>query len=306
MLSSADNQHLQRVHNAINHAAFILREAGIVDGRREATAIALWILGVDNLVYAPRVFSIRELNDFFAAIGARSRHVPLQHITQTMHFRFMTLESRPDVFVVRPETEYMVDQAIAELPATPLRILDLCTGSGAIILALASEHAQVDGIGIDISDKAIDLAQTNAQWLDKGGPYGVDARHPNYVASGQSTVQFIEGDIRDHHLIDSLGRFDVVISNPPYVPAGDVDQAEALHDPHIALYGGGLDGLAMPKYVIDCALAVLNPGGRFYMEHAPTQGEALSDYARQAGFSDVNVHQDMVGRDRWISAVSSS
>lgn len=302
-----DDVQLRRVHTAINHASFILREAGIVDGRREAAAIACWVLGVDNLVFAPRVFSGSDLDDFFAAIGARSRHIPLQHITGTMHFRYMALESRPDVFVVRPETEYMVQQCIDDFEgAQPCRIVDLCTGSGAIALALATELPHTSCLGVDISPKAVDLAECNAQRMQAPSSNIYDPAHRNHMASGSSTCRFLQGDIRDDRLIDELCArepWDAVISNPPYVPPGDVTQAEALHDPHIALYGGGLDGMAMPKRVIDASWRLLRAGGRLYMEHAPSQGEGLADYARQAGFDKVSVERDMVGRDRWICAV---
>ncbi|MDO5747197.1 MAG: HemK/PrmC family methyltransferase [Actinomycetaceae bacterium] len=326
------------VAHAIREASFILREAGIDDAQREAHALALWVLKAENLILASPTMDSRTHQRFMVAVGARARRVPLQHITSRMFFRFLELRSEPGVFVVRPETQMLVQDALdyiehqrteleqkntgkiadeksfhtspvqdgaADTHSTEathrvlesrgfptLRVLDMCTGSGAIALSLVNEVSDIAVTAIDISDKAIDLAQRNYRQLLEDGQ----------IKRG-STLFFEQADIRRAYDYSfAATHYDVVISNPPYVPSGQVHQMEARQDPYEALYGGGVNGMAIPCLVADIAWQVLHPGGAFFMEHDPSQADDLCCYCSELGFEEVSSRKDLSQRQRWVRA----
>jgi len=225
---------------------------------------------------------------------ARARRVPLQHLTGVAPFRGLELAVGPGVFIPRPETEQVAQHAIDEARAVGVArgravVVDLCTGSGAIALAVAQEVATATVHAVELDADAYRWAVRN-------------------VAAAADRVALVRGDART--ALQSLaGQVDVVVSNPPYVPPGavPVDQEVADHDPAVALYGLGADGLEVPRGIIAAAARLLRPGGLLVMEHAEVQAGAAQDAVRSTGlFEQVETADDLTGRPRMVVARRSA
>lgn len=226
----------------------------------------------------------------------RASRVPLQHLTGRAAFRGIELEVGPGVFVPRPETETVAQFAIDALAAVPVGhsqgvgpiAVDLCTGSGAIALALAHEVPQASVWAVEKSPEAHAWASRNVARL------------------GEGRVELVLGDVADatRLLRPLLGRVDVLVSNPPYVPDGMVPRDPEVrdHDPELALYGGE-DGLDLVRVISRVALELLVPGGSLVLEHAEQQGEAIRALLTADGWRAPATHQDLTLRDRTTTAV---
>ncbi len=234
---------------------------------------------------------------FDGLVRRRESREPLQHILGFAAFRRLIVRVQPGVFLPRPETEVVAEAAIDEARRLvtagrePL-VVDLCCGSGAIALSVIVEVPQSRVVGIDIDPAAVELARRNAAAVGRG------------VDSG--AVRFEVCDVADRGLLaDDEGAVDVLISNPPYIPddAVPLDPEVADHDPHRALFGGGADGLDLPRQVVAAAVRLLRPGGLFVMEHADLQGAAVRDLVNRTGaFCAATTHRDLTGRDRFVLA----
>ena len=219
-------------------------------------------------------------------VTRRATRVPLQHLTGVAHFGGLELSVGPGVFVPRPETEVLLGLALDALAGlTAPTVVDLCTGSGALALAVA--HARPDArVGaVELSEQAHGYAATNR------GRTGlaVDLR------LGRAQDAFGDWD----------GQVDVVVSNPPYIPPDAVprDPEVREHDPELALYGGGVDGLEVPLQVAGRAAGLLRPGGVLLMEHADVQGATLpARIAAQGCWDQVEDLPDLAGKPRVTQA----
>lgn len=278
----------------VDGAARVLAEAGVGSPRHDATALAAYALGLPrlDLVLAPPVPE-GFTEEFAELVDRRRRREPLQHIVGSTVFRYLTLRVEPGVFVPRPETETVaqvaVDEAarLADGGATPL-VVDLCCGAGGIALAVDTEVPGARVVAVDASPEAVGLT-----------------RH-NHGACGSGTMRIEHGDVRDHGLLADLdGTVDVLVSNPPYIPpdAVPVDPEVRDHDPDLALYGGGVDGLEVPRAVLAAAARLLVPGGLLVMEHAEVQDAAARAAAEATGaFEAVETRADLTGRPRMLVA----
>lgn len=180
------------------------------------------------------------------------------------------------------------------LSYAPLRILDLCAGSGAIGITMALELPEVIVDLVEISPQAHEYMKKNSDFYQS-----------SFMSQGSSVWCDGIRDACDTHLLQECeGNMDVIISNPPYLPtAQPVTQKEAQYDPEVALYGGSEDGLDIPFRIIDQAVRLLRPGkGYFAMECDPTQAHKIKEYAQNHHLRDIRIHQDFTHRDRWITA----
>ncbi|WP_203669715.1 peptide chain release factor N(5)-glutamine methyltransferase [Cellulomonas pakistanensis] len=278
----------------VEAAARVLAEAGVGSPRHDATALAAHALGLPrlDLVLAPPVPD-GFTQEYASLVDRRRRREPLQHIVGSTVFRYLTLGVEPGVFVPRPETETVaqvgIDEAarIATEGRSPV-VVDLCCGAGGIALSLATEVPEARVAAVDASPEAVALTRANG------------------VRVGAGEVRVELGDVRDPALLADLdGTVDVLVSNPPYIPpdAVPVDPEVRDHDPDLALYGGGADGLQVPRAVLAAAARLLVPGGLLVMEHAEVQDAAARAAADATGaFEAVESRPDLTGRPRMLVA----
>ncbi len=269
---------------AITAAAATLSEAGIDCARTDAELLAAYAAGTERsrltLLDSPDSGFYERFGD---AVAVRARRVPLQHITGTAPFGPLQLMVGPGVFIPRPETESLLEWVLAQtLPAEPV-IVDLCTGSGALALALAAALPGADVIAVDDDDTALDYARRNAEG---------------------SGIRLVRGDVTDPGLLPELvGAVDLVVANPPYIPTGVVLEPEvAQYDPAHALFGGP-DGMAVIIPIVRHAVQWLRDWGMLAVEHDDTTSERTAALVRATGaFGEVAAHRDLGGRDRFVTA----
>ena len=277
------------LRTAVREATARLAAAGIPSPEVDAVALAAHALGAEpSDVRRAMVLGADEPEGYDALVAERARRVPLQHLTGEAHFRRLTLAVGPGVFVPRPETEVTAGLAVdaASAAGPDAVVVDLCTGSGAIALAVKAEVPGASVHAVELSELAHGWALANRDRLG----LEVDVR------LGDATTAFE----------DLVGAVDVVVSNPPYIPVGavPVDPEVRDHDPEVALYGGSADGLAVPLAVAARAAVLLREGGVLVMEHAETQGRSLPLALRRTGsWSAVQDHLDLAGRPRTTVAV---
>jgi release factor glutamine methyltransferase len=265
-----------------------LADAGVPSPEADALALAAHVLACTESDLRRRMVMLEDADPRFAGryaglVAERAERVPLQHLTGRAYFRHLTLSVGPGVFTPRPETEVVaglaIDAARASGPA-PV-VVDLCTGSGAIALAVAEEVPGATVHAVELSVEAHAWAARNVETTGL----------PVQLRLGDATAAYPELE----------GAVDVVVSNPPYIPVGMVplDPEVRDHDPEVALYGGSQDGLAVPLAVARRAAGLLRPGGTLVMEHADSQGETLPAALRRTGeWMDVVDHPDLTGRPR--------
>ncbi|WP_299563572.1 peptide chain release factor N(5)-glutamine methyltransferase [uncultured Mycolicibacterium sp.] len=272
-----------RLRQAIDAAAARLAEAGVNTPRADALELAAFAAGVER----GRLSFAEVDEDFFdryaELVAARARRVPVQHLTRTAAFGPVTLEVGPGVFIPRPETEALYEWAAGlDLPARPL-IVDVCTGSGALAVALARHRPDARVVAIDDSPEALNYARRNA------------------AGTG---VEVLRGDVTDPGLLPELdGTVDLLVANPPYIPAGaELEPEVAQHDPHHALFGGP-DGMAIVEAVVELAGRWLRPGGHCGVEHDDTtSARTVAAFERTGRFAAVTARRDLVGRLRFVTA----
>lgn len=252
------------------------------EARREAALLLRHVLGasdawllahVDEAVDAAHAIAFRDL------IQRRSRGEPVAYLTGTRGFHDIELRVTPDVLIPRAETELLVDLALQCIPAdADCRIADLGTGSGAISLAIAKARPRARVIATDVSAAALEVARGNAARLRIGN---VAFRQGFWCAS----------------LDDE--RFDVIVSNPPYVAQGDphLREGDLRFEPAVALASGG-DGLDAVRAIVPGAHEHLRNGGWLLLEHGFEQGADVRDLLLDNGFAEVFTRHDLEGRER--------
>lgn len=290
--------HPARVSALREHVTAILGDAGIRDAQVDAELLLGHVLGLSRGQVQAKALTDAAIDpeQHLAVLEAAERRAarePLQHITGRAPFRALELAVGPGVFVPRPETESVAQLAIDALLAVPTpspRAIDLGTGSGAIAIALATEvpHARV--VAVENSARAFIWARQNADRL------------------AGSNLRLVFADLAElPPELDGepLGAsFDVVVSNPPYIPLGAIprDPEVRLHDPEAALYGGE-DGLDVIRAISNRAAGLLRPGGALVLEHGELQGAAIRRLLTADGWRAAATHRDLLGRDRATTAL---
>lgn len=277
---------------AIVEATRIFEEAGVASPRVDAELLAAHVLGVDRgqlpmipLVDPPVVEALREL------VAQRAKRIPLQHLTGQAVMGRLDLEVGPGVFIPRPETELLLQWGLDLLEGrTGPVVMDLCTGSGALALAVQQERPDAQVYAVDNDAQALAWARRNS-----------DLR----VEAGDTAIKLYSGDVTDPRLFGELdGVVDLVLCNPPYVPNNADLPPEVLdHDPPQAVFADD-GGLAVIRHVVTAAARLLVPGGGVAIEHDDTHAQvvpALLKTRRVLG--DVRDHPDLTGRPRFATAV---
>jgi release factor glutamine methyltransferase len=263
-----------------------LEDAGIDDAATDAALLMEYTLKTDRnhiLAYGNDEVSDKQADDYDALIKRRAEHIPLQYITGHQEFMGLDFEVSEDVLIPRLDTECLVEEAMIEIE-DGMRVLDLCTGTGCIIISLARYKNDLKAVGVDISGKAVEIAARNSE-------------------SNGVEVCFLQGDL--YEALDDIGdRYDAIISNPPYIAGAVIDtlmEEVRDHEPLVALFGGE-DGLEFDRRIIEGADSHLVPGGVILFEIGYDQGEAVSDMLREHGYRDVKVIKDLAGLDRVVKA----
>jgi release factor glutamine methyltransferase len=274
-----------RPAEVLRRASAYLDRHGVQSPDATAEILLMHVLATDRAgLYArSAALDTREARMFGRAICQRCAGTPVQHLTGDERFRGITLEVRPGVFVPRPETELLVDHALSEVGdrEDPV-VVDVGTGTGAIALAVKDERPDATVFATDLSAEAVELARANAAGL------GLD-------------VTVLEGDLLEPLPVDLRGWVDVVVSNPPYVPAEDLEDlpAEVRADPVLALVGG----IDVYERLGAQASRWLRAGGVLAVEIDARLGDPVVR-ALSTAFAEVRVERDLTGRDRVVLALA--
>lgn len=268
------------MRDLIDAAAAQLAEAGVEEPRREAELLLAAAAGVSRseLIAGTVEADPAHVERFRDWTSRRAAREPFAYITGSKGFRRIELGVDERVLIPRPETELLV--AVAKVDR-PCGILDVATGSGAVALALADELPDATIAAVDISEQALDVARANAERLG-------------------AKVEFIESDLLE--AVDGI--YDAITANLPYIESGELAGLQpeiSEYEPMLALDGGD-DGLDLVRRLAKQAAAHLKPGGLLALEIGSGQGAATAKILADAGFTDVELHQDLAGLDRVVSA----
>ena len=263
-----------------------LQTAGIEEATLDARLLLEAVCGTnrnDLLVHGEQSVTPEAEEKYLGWIGQRAEHIPLQQLTGEQDFMGLTFAVNEHVLIPRQDTEILVEEVLKELH-DGMRVLDMCTGSGCILLSLLHYSNACEGLGVDLSADALEVAEQNAETL-------LDAVNAD-------RVHFLQSDLFDK----VEGKFEIIVSNPPYIASAEVEKLMPEvrdFEPENAL-DGGADGLDFYRKIAGQVKDYLNPGGYVYMEIGYDQGEAVSELMRNAGFTEVEVIKDLARNDRVV------
>ncbi len=270
-----------RPAQVVRRAAEYLERHGEESPVPTAERLLSHVLGTDRTgIYAREGLTSQEAKLFGRALCRRCAGEPLQHVTGEQGFRRLRVDVRPGVFVPRPETEVLV-QVVLDTAAeveSPV-VVDVCTGSGAVALAIKDERPDATVFAVDLSPEAVALARKNAETLGLA-------------------VTVFEGSLLDPLPPDLRGQVDVVVCNPPYVAPEQRDSlpADVRAEPELAVFGG----IDLYERLFAQAIACLRSGGLLAVEIEESMAASVSEAAERAGFEDLAVRRDLAGRDRVV------
>lgn len=268
----------------------ILEEQNIGDASVDAWILLEYITEISRAMYyvnPKQKITTEQKEQYESFIEQRAKRIPLQHLTGTQEFMGLSFEVNENVLIPRQDTEILVETVLEELESN-MRVLDICTGSGCILISLLKMmqddkgQDMIKGIGVDISEKALEVAEKNAH------------RH-------NVEAVFMQSDLFEK----VEGIYDVIVSNPPYIKTEEIEKLEdevKLHDPMLAL-DGKEDGLYFYRKIIKESKKYLKKNGKLYFEIGHTQGQEVKILMEEAGFSNVKIKKDLAGLDRVVYGV---
>lgn len=278
------------LEEAYGYGKKVLEEHGIGDASVDAWILLEHITEISRAMYyvnPKQEITSEQKKQYEYFIEQRARRIPLQHLTKEQEFMGLTFEVNEKVLIPRQDTEILVETVLEDLEPN-MRVLDVCTGSGCILISLLKMlqdgrgQDTVKGVGVDISKEALEVAKKNAR------------KH-------NTEAVFLQSD-----LFESVeGMYDIIVSNPPYIKTEEIEKLEdevKLHDPMLAL-DGKEDGLYFYRKIIKESRKYLKKNGKLYFEIGHTQGEEVKTLMEEAGFSDVRVKKDLAGLDRVVYGV---
>lgn len=279
------------VDHAFREAWRRLEAAGIESARTDARLLLGLVLGGGSekvLAEKGRNLSEDEARHFDDVLARRLNREPISHILGTKEFWSLDYKVTTATLTPRPDTETVIDAVLNACTTPPARIVDLGTGTGCILLSLLGEWPDASGVGVDVSEAALEVAQANA----------------NALALADRT-RFVRADWTVAGWHDALGGpFDVMVSNPPYIPSADIETLQddvRMFEPHLAL-DGGLDGLDAYRILVNAAKALLVDDGVLAFEVGIGQSEDVKHIIAGAGLRFVDVVKDLAGIDRAVVA----
>ena len=303
-----------------------LAEAGIgrEDARLEARLLLEYVCGTsrnDLLVHGDREVPPRDLGFYEQLTAGRSKRIPLQQLTGQQDFMGLDFKVDEHVLIPRQDTEILVEEVLKNLH-DGMRVLDMCTGSGCILISLLRYSNDCTGVGVDISSEALAVAEENKARLlgsadealsggdlpEAGAPDGNLSGASDGALSGalsgngskerERRCTFLQGDLFEN----VEGQFDIIVSNPPYIPSGVIETLMPEvrdHEPRQAL-DGAEDGLIFYRRIVAESAGYRPGGGMLFFEIGYDQAEAVSGLMEEAGFLEINVVKDYAGLDRVV------
>ena len=269
----------------------ILEAAGIEEAGLDAWLLLEYESGKNRAYYFAHCKEEADeeiKTSYMEKIRKRAQHIPLQHLTHQGYFMGYEFFVNENVLVPRQDTEVLVEEALSLIKEKEVpQILDMCTGSGCILLSLLLEREDALGTGVDLSEKALSVAEKNRE------TYHLETR-AELIKSDMFQSGYFEGKKES---------FDIIVSNPPYIPTEEIEKLQAevrFHDPFMAL-DGKEDGLYFYRIIAKNAGEYLKPGGFLACEIGCDQGEDVKKMFESCGFSDVKVIKDLAGLDRVVS-----
>jgi len=272
------------LRSALEYGKQVLTESNIEDATNDAWLLLSYTTGITRASYfmdTARLLTEKEEGAFLSCLERRKMHIPLQHITGEQEFMGLSFIVNEHVLVPRQDTEVLVETVLKDMKPG-VKILDMCTGSGCILISLMKHGKDLAGVGVDISKQALTVARENADRL------GVD-------------VEFVHSDLFEC----VQGKYDVIVSNPPYIRSEVIrglQEEVRLHDPMLAL-DGKEDGLYFYRRIIKESPKFLKQKGSIYLEIGHDQGKEVSELLTEAGFARVTVKKDLAGLDRVVFGV---
>lgn len=258
-----------------------LKQVGIEDATVDAWYLLEFVTGLSRAVYFLKMqeeMDTEQEKQYCEFIEVRKKHIPLQHITGVQEFMGLEYDVNEHVLVPRQDTEVLVE-SVLEILKPGMSVLDMCTGSGCILISLMKFRDGIEGTGVDISEEALAVAIKNASKLD-------------------ASCEFLKSDLFEK----VVGQYDVIVSNPPYIRTAVIEELHEevkFHDPFLAL-DGKEDGLHFYRKIVENSPRFLKPDGKLYFEIGHDQGEDVKTLMENAGFSGVTVKKDLAGLDRVV------
>lgn len=259
----------------------LLESAGIADAKIDAWLLLEMVAKIDRSFYFTHANAFVEpevLNEYERVLEKRAEHVPLQYITGEQEFMGMTFKVNSNVLIPRQDTEVLVEEVLKALEPG-MEVLDVCTGSGCILLSILKNAPTVRGTGSDVSKQALLVAKENARL------HGLEA-------------EWVRGNLFDN----VSGRFDVIVSNPPYIPQAQIPTLMPevqLFEPLAAL-DGGVDGLDFYRRIAALAPEYLKEDGLLFFEIGCDQAEDVRRIITESGFAELSVEKDLAGLERVV------
>ncbi|MDN5312048.1 MAG: release factor glutamine methyltransferase [Thermoanaerobacteraceae bacterium] len=280
-----------KIREVLKMARRKLSESGVENSGLDAELLLAYALSLDRLrllVNDEAQLSVEETACFEKLLDLRCGHVPVAYITGHKEFFGLDISVGPGVLIPRPETEFAVEESLRVTKNLKKpRAVDLCCGSGAIAVAVAVNHPNAIVFASDISEIA--------------GKYTKDNARKHHV---ENRVFFIKGDLWRPFEEKNLGQFDLIVSNPPYIPEDEMGNLpeDIKKEPEIAL-NGGMDGLDYYKRIISKAPQFLKSGGHIILEIGWNQAAVVRDLLKANDFKEIKVIKDYAGYDRVVSAI---
>ncbi|MCH5280762.1 MAG: peptide chain release factor N(5)-glutamine methyltransferase [Lachnospiraceae bacterium] len=267
-----------------------LKEAGIKEAELDARLLLEYVCHTDRntlLAHPEHPVTEEEIDSYVNYLAEREKRVPLQHIVGYQEFMGLELYVNQHVLIPRQDTENLVEEVMPHVH-DGMKILDLCTGSGCILISLLQYSNDCIGVGTDISKEALEVAAKNGEAILKEKEGKV-----------YEQLRFVESDLFSNLPHE---KFDLIVSNPPYIKTSVIDTLEpevASFEPHLAL-DGGRDGLDFYRRIAKEAGSFLIRGGMLFLEIGYDQGEAVAGLLKEAGFVDIEIRKDYGGLDRVV------
>ena len=285
---------MQTLESLLKKGTTILKDNGLEEAGLDAWLLLEFKTGKNRAYYfahGDEPVSDETAAEYLKLIGRRAGHIPVQQLTHQAFFMGYEFYVNQDVLIPRQDTETLVEEALKCMNSMKEpEILDMCTGSGCILLSLLLERQDACGTGVDVSPEALEVAKKNA------GILKVENRADFVESDLFSAPYFCEKGGKDS------GKYDILISNPPYIATEEIEtlmEEVRLHDPRGAL-DGREDGLYFYRNITAEAGKYLRPGGWLLYEIGCTQGAAVSGMMKTAGFEQVQVIKDLPGLDRVV------